>query len=791
MLFSENWLRELVNPSLSRDELVEQLTMAGLEIDGFSGAANEFNNVVVGQVVSVEKHPDADKLSVCQVKVSEAEPALQIVCGANNVREGLKIPVAMIGAKLAKDFKIKKSKLRGVESNGMLCAAEELGLAESSSGLMELSEDAPLGEDIRTYLDLDDSIIEVDLTPNRGDCLSIKGLAREVGALNNCAVNDIKVSVTKVTSDEQKKVELLAEQACPRYVGRVIKGINPKASTPIWMQEKLRRGGVRSIDPIVDVTNYVLLELGQPMHAFDLDKLDGDIQVRMAKSGEKLQLLNDQELELRDDSLVIADSKKTLALAGIMGGLDSSVTSATNNIFLESAFFAQLAIAGKARSYGLHTDSSHRFERGVDFELQEAAIERASELLLEIVGGEAGPIVHAVNKQALPKSQEVVLRHSRVSKMLGVDIEQEKVEAILTGLGLSVNFENETWKVQVPSYRFDISIEADLIEEVARVYGYNKLPAAALNFSQTIAANSETKVEKSDVLKHLVSLSYQESICYSFIDEKSQKLFDPQAEIIALANPISAELAVMRSSLLPGLVKAAVFNQNRQQSALRLFEHGLVFKKEKGELLQQKKLAGLVSANARPITWDGSHRLLDFYDVKADIESLLNAHGEEYSFDACEHHALHPGQSAKITKGKQTLGYLGALHPQIAKSMDLDTDVFVFELDLDLLLQNEIPKFKSISKFPGTSRDLALIVAKNVTAQSILDTVHHQKSDILHNVSIFDLYEGDNIGQDKKSIAINISFQHAERTLEELEVTDFVDKIVKKLEERFDAKLRD
>jgi len=467
MLFSENWLRELANPDLSRNELIEQLTMAGLEVDGFSLAANEFNNVVVGQVISVEKHPDADKLSVCQVKTSDAEPPIQIVCGASNVREGLKIPVAMIGAKLAKDFKIKKSKLRGVESNGMLCAAEELGLAESSTGLMELSEDAPLGEDFRSYLDLDDAIIEVDLTPNRGDCLSMKGLAREVGALNSCSVNEITISPVDVRSNAAIKVELLAGQACPRYVGRVIKGINTQVSTPVWMQEKLRRGGVRSIDPVVDVTNYVLLELGQPMHAFDLDKLDGDIQVRMAKPGEQLQLLNEQVLELRDDSLVIADSNKALALAGIMGGLESSVTNNTKDILLESAFFSQLAIAGKARSYGLHTDSSHRFERGVDYELQEQAIERASELLLDIVGGEAGPIIHAKNDNALPKVKNILLRQSRVAKMLGVDINAANIEAILKGLGLWLSVENETWHVEVPSYRFDISIEADLIEEIA------------------------------------------------------------------------------------------------------------------------------------------------------------------------------------------------------------------------------------------------------------------------------------------------------------------------------------
>lgn len=792
MLFSEKWLREFVNPDISREQLIEQLTMAGLEIEGFEAATNAFDKVVVGEVQSVEKHPDADKLSVCQVRVSSSDDALlQIVCGASNVRTGLKAPVALVGAQLSKDFKIKKSKLRGVESNGMLCAAEELGLAESSNGLLEFPQDAPIGTDIRDYLLLDDAIIEVDLTPNRGDCLSIQGLARDVAALNNIDYKVEALKAANITCDDSLPIELEADDACPRYVGRVIKNINIQADTPIWLKEKLRRGGIRSIDPVVDVTNFVLLELGQPMHAFDLQKIKGGIKVRMAQPKEKLSLLDGQALELREDSLVIADHQSPLALAGIMGGLDSSVTENTQNIFLESAFFAPLAITGKARSYGLHTDSSHRFERGVDYNLQEKAIERATELLLAIVGGDAGPLCHAKSEQHLPQATQISLRKIRLNKMLGMDIDDATVEGILKGLGFSVQSGADAWGVKIPSHRFDISIEEDLIEEVARIFGYNQLPAASLNFSQSIQANSETRIAKSRFMHRLASLGYQESICYSFIDQASFQYFDKDAEAIALANPISSELAVMRSSLWPGLVKAAAFNQKRQQHALRLFEQGLVFKKQGADIEQTAMLAGLVSSAAMPVRWDGSQRALDFFDVKADLEALLAMTGSSIRFEACQHQALHPGQSAAISKDGKHLGYLGALHPQVAKDMDISGDVFVFELELSVLQGKNLPKYQNVSRFPGTSRDLALIVDQNLTAQALLDTAYQEKSDIFQGIEVFDLYTGHNIGEGKKSIAISLHFQHPERTLEDLEVTDFVDKMAKKLQQSFNAKLRD
>lgn len=790
MLFSESWLREFVNPDISSDELMKQLTMAGLEIGGFEAVANNFDKVVIGEVLSVEKHPDADKLSVCQVRVSENE-IVQIVCGAPNVRAGMKAPVAMIGAKLSDDFTIKKSKLRGVESNGMLCAEEELGLAESSSGLMDLPENAPIGEDIRSYLKLDDAIIEVDLTPNRGDCLSIMGLARDLAALNNMSLTVTAPDKKTESIKDQLAVELLADDACPRYVGRVIKNINLAAKTPLWLKEKLRRGGIRSIDPVVDVTNFILLEMGQPMHAFDLNKLKGGIQVRMAKPSEKLTLLDGSELELREDSLVIADHEKALALAGIMGGLESGVTELTNSIFLESAFFAPLAIAGKARSYGLHTDSSHRFERGVDFNLQESAIERATGLLVEIVGGEVGPLCHAVNAAKLPATQKIHLRKNRLHQMLAMEIDDQTIESIFKNLGLIVEKENEGWLIKVPSHRFDLSIEVDLIEEVARVYGYNNLPAEPLNFDQKIEQKTETRISKSRFLSKLCDMGYQESVCYSFIDSESHKLFSPDAEQITLANPISSELSVMRSTLWSGLVKAAVFNQNRQQHALRLFEHGLVFNKNKSELTQVPKIAGLLTPKALPINWDGSNKALDFYDIKADVEALLAMSGQSYYFEPCEHPALHPGQSARIIKGGKDIGIMGAIHPQVAKSMDLDKVCYLFELDLIELQKKTLPVYKQVSRFPATTRDLAIVVDQQVTAQSLLYAAHQLKNEILREISIFDLYQGPNLGEGKKSIAITLRFQHDERTLEELEVTDFVDKMIKKLEQSFDAKLRD
>ena len=596
MKFSESWLREWVNPSLTTQELEAQVTMAGLEVDGVEGVAAAFSGIVVGEVVKREQHPDADKLSLCQV--SDGAELFQVVCGAANVREGLKIPFAKIGAILpgadGKDFKIKKAKLRGVESFGMLCAESEMGMSDSSDGLMELAVDAPVGTDIRDYLKLDDSIIEVDLTPNRADCLSVKGLAREVGTLNKEDVTEPVINAVKSTVNDALQVNLSAPKACPKYVGRVIKSVNVKAQTPLWMVEKLRRSGVRSIDPIVDVTNFVLLEQGQPMHAFDLAKLDGAIDVRMAKNEESLTLLGGQEVKLKSDTLVISDQSKALAIAGVMGGEFSGVTADTQDIFLEVAYFNPVSIAGKARNYGLHTDSSHRFERGVDFRLQTVAMERATGLILEICGGEPGPVVETVEESAMPVEPTVTLRAERIKQVLALELPKGDVSDMLTRLGMKVVETDSGWTVDVPSYRFDISIEPDLIEEIARIYGYSNLPVNTPVGALELEVKDEINTPLQVIKQFWVDRGYQEAITYSFVDPKVQKLLDPEIDGLELANPISADMSVMRTNLWVGLIKAAEHNLNRQQDSVRLFESGLRFVPESGGLTQDSVISGLI-----------------------------------------------------------------------------------------------------------------------------------------------------------------------------------------------------
>ncbi|HEC49322.1 MAG TPA: phenylalanine--tRNA ligase subunit beta, partial [Pseudomonas xinjiangensis] len=573
MKFSEQWLRSWVNPQVSHDELVARLSMSGLEVDSVTPAAGVFSGVVVGEIVSAEQHPDADKLRVCSV--SNGAEQFQVVCGAPNARPGIRIPFAMVGAELGEDFKINKAKLRGVESHGMLCSAAELKLSEDHDGLYELAADAPVGTDLREYLGLNDAIIEVDLTPNRGDCLSIAGLAREVAANYAAPVTRPQIDPVAAVNDQTRPVELLAPQACPRYIGRVIRNVDLSRPTPLWMVERLRRSDVRSIDPVVDITNYVMFELGQPLHAFDLAEIKGGVRVRMAEEGEKLVLLDGQEITLRADTLVIADHERPLAMAGIMGGEHSGVSEKTTDLFLESAFFDTIAIAGKARGYGLHTDSSHRFERGVDWRLQRDAAERATALILEIVGGEPGPLIEAVDEGALPALSRITLRNERITQMLGMQLPATEVEAYLSNLGLSIKASGEgEWQVDVPSYRFDITIEVDLIEELARLYGYNRLPVSAPRTSLNLTPKSETQGELPVLRRLLVARGYHEAITYSFIEPGLNKLFDPQTEPLALANPISADMAVMRTSLWPGLCKAVVHNLNRQQTRVRLFESG-------------------------------------------------------------------------------------------------------------------------------------------------------------------------------------------------------------------------
>lgn len=790
MKVSEQWLREWVNPYLSTAELAHQITMAGLEVDGVEAVAGEFSGVVVAEIVALEGHPDADKLNICQV--NDGGETVQVVCGAPNARVGLRVPFAKIGAVLPGDFKIKKAKLRGVESQGMLCAEQELGLSDSSDGLMELAADAPLGKDIRAYLNLNDQIIEVDLTPNRADCLSIAGVAREIALLNKMDVTTPQFTAIEKQVDDSFAIEISAPEHCPRYVGRVIKGIDITQSSPLWMQEKLRRSDIRSIDAVVDVTNYVLMELGQPMHAFDLATLAGAINVRLSDRQEKLELLDGQTIELRENTLLIADSDKPVALAGIMGGALTAVSDDTVDIFLESAFFSPEKMAGQARSYGLHTDSSHRFERGVDFNLQSRAIERATELLLGIVGGQPGPLIECVCEEQLPIKNSVILRRARIAKVLGFELADKEVEAILTGLGLAADANTEGWLVRVPSYRFDIAIEADLMEELARVYGYNSLPVSHIYSELVIKPKTEQVLSARHLRSQMTARGYQEAITYSFIDAGLQQKFEPNTEAVVLKNPISSDMAVMRTSLLPGLIGAVVHNLNRQQDRVRLFETGLRFYPTDNGLQQSVSLAVALTGRRNPESWTESGEMVDFYDLKGDIEALLglSRNTDIYRFKAEQHPALHPGQTAAIFKGDTRVGLIGTIHPTLQSDLGLAAPVYLAELELGAILETDIPKFEELSKFPEVRRDLALIVDKSVMSGDLIESVQTQAGEHLIDLRLFDEYQGKGIDPKRKSLALGLTFQHQSRTLTEEEINQVVNHVVNTLDSQFGATLR-
>jgi len=811
MKFSESWLREWVNPALSSDELAHQITMAGLEVDGVDPVAGEFSGVIIGEVVECGPHPDADKLQVTKISLGDYSSAtvekgelVDIVCGAKNCRLGLKVAVATVGAVLPGDFKIKKAKLRGVPSFGMLCSESEIGLADDSDGIMELASDAPLGTCVREYLDLDDVTIDVDLTANRGDCLGIKGLAREVGVLNSLEVTEPTITKATPTIDDALTINIEANEACPRYLGRVIKGINPSATTPLWMVEKLRRCGTRSIDPVVDVTNYILLELGHPMHAFDLAKLDGGsnakINVRFAKSEEKLTLLDENEVTLKEGTLVIADDSKALAMAGIFGGLESGVTTNTTDIFLESAFFAPLAILGKARQYGLHTDSSHRYERGIDPTLQHDAIERATTLLLEIVGGQAGPVVEAKSDADIPQIKDVSLRREKLDSRIGHHIEDAQVTEILTRLGFTVTTTGEgiakVWQVVVSAYRFDIKIEVDLIEEVARIYGYNNIPNIAPKATLKMVDNKEATLSLSSLKQTLVNRDYQEAITYSFVDPKVQGLIHPDEAVMTLPHPISSEMSVMRLSLWTGLLQSMAYNQNRQQGRVRLFETGLRFVPDESAengVRQQNMMAGVVSGLRVDEHWSMEKAATDFYDVKGDVEALLalTCDVQGYEFSKAEVAALHPGQTAQITKNGVYVGCVGTLHPELERKLGLNGRTLIFELLLSEVLVQKIPEASDISRFPANRRDLAIVVKEDVDAKKVIQLIEKVGGNYLIDLNLFDVYQGQGIEDGYKSLAIALVLQDTSKTLEEKDITDVIDRVVETLKSELNASLRD
>jgi len=793
MKFSESWLREWVNPAIDSAELVAQLTMAGLEVDAVEPVAPDFSGVVVGKVVSVAPHPNADKLRVCQV-AGGPDGEVQVVCGAPNAREGIKVPFATVGAMLPGDMKIRKAKLRDVESFGMLCGEDELGLGEDGSGLLELPSAAPVGADLRDYLQLNDQVIEVDLTPNRGDCLSIRGLARETGVLNSTAVAESACEPVAPAIDDKLSVELAAPTACPRYAGRVIRGVDVSAESPLWLQEKLRRSGLRSIDPVVDVTNYVMLELGQPMHAFDLPKLSGGIVVRMAEQGEKIALLDGSEVTLNSDTLLIADREKPLAMAGIMGGAESAVGPETRDIFLESAYFDPIAIAGRPRNYGLHTDSSHRFERGVDPQLQVGAIERATALLLDIVGGEPGPVIEAVDENKLPSPAEVRLTRARLEQQLALKFDSAEIREMLVRLGLEILDEDDSgWTCRVPSWRFDLAMEVDLIEEVARIYGYNRLPTATVNASLPITSGDEKKRPLSLLRQQLTGRGYREAITYCFVDPEVQKYLTPGEEGVALANPIASDMAVMRTTLWSGLLPTVRHNLNRQQPRVRLFESGLRFVPHGDDLRQEAVIAGVVTGSRYPERWSNSRDAVDFFDIKADVEALLSQGGsiDQYRFVADDTNpALHPGQCARIEREGRPVGYVGQLHPRVHKALDLSQPVFLFELSLEDVLTGQLPAFEGISKFPEVRRDLALIVDRHVSAGALTDTVRQNAGSYLIDLKIFDVYQGKGVENNRKSVGLGLTFRDSSRTLNEEEINDAVLRVVAAMQEKYSASLR-
>ncbi|QNI03117.1 phenylalanine--tRNA ligase subunit beta [Halomonas sp. SH5A2] len=792
MKFSEQWLREWVSPQLDTQAVADQITMAGLEVDAVEPVAAPFSDVVVAEVLTRESHPNADKLNVCTVDDGSGS-SVQVVCGAPNVDVGQKVPFARVGGVLPGDFKIEKAKLRGVESQGMICSASELGLEEdTSAGILELPSEAPTGMDFREYMHLNDMTIEVDLTPNRGDCLSIKGLAREVGVLNRLMVSEPEVVTVPATIDDTFAVDLEAPEQCPRYLGRVITNVNTSAETPLWMVERLRRSGIRSIDPVVDITNYVMLELGQPMHAFDRENLSGGIVVRMARPGETLTLLDGQEMALRPETLVIADQTGPLAMAGIMGGELSGVSETTRTIFLEAAFFSPVAIAGEARSYGLHTDASHRFERGVDPEVTPLAIERATRLLLEICGGQAGPIVEAKSEAAMPATKSITLRGERLEKALSKRLANDDVSDILKRLGFGVRESEGNWLVNVPSWRFDVSIEEDLIEEVARIHGYNNLPVRRPAARLSLRPADEATLSLGRLRRQMVARGFQEAITYSFVAPELQSAMLPDAVSPVLANPISADMSVMRASLMPGLVRAMEHNLNRQQSRVRLFETGLVFNGELDALSQVPMMGALVCGSRDPEGWSGEKVSVDFYDLKGDLESLLTLGGnrDAWRFEPAEHPALHPGQSAQVLFDGKPAGWIGTLHPQVRATLGLKVDAVVFEVRLDHLSQGCVPAFEPLSRFPEVRRDLAFTLPGDRPVQTLLDSAQVKAGQYLKDITLFDVYAGKGVAEGYKSIALGLTWQHPSRTLNDEEINQLVESIVAQVQAELGAELR-
>jgi phenylalanyl-tRNA synthetase beta chain len=778
MKFSESWLRTLVNPPLSGEALSHLLTMAGLEVEAQEPVAAMFDQVVVGLVLSKEKHPDADRLNLLSVDVGQGQP-LSIVCGAGNVTVGMKAPCALVGAKLP-GMEIRQAKVRGVASWGMMCSEKELGLADEASGLMVLPDSAPIGQSIREFLELDDTAITLKLTPNRCDCLSLYGIAREVAALTGEKLQTLPACAINADGQSGVQVTVEAADACPRYTGRIVYGVNARAATPDWMVRRLLRSGLRSISAIVDVSNYVLLELGQPLHAFDLAKLNGGITVRYAQAGEKIALLNGQTIALDPDMLVIADAGGAVALAGIMGGSATAVDEATTDIFLESAFFAPSAITGKSRRLGFGSDSSYRFERGVDFAATQIALDRATELILDICGGQAGGATEVCGK--LPARAEVTLRVARVARVLGITLALEEIAQILSRLGMAVRDGGSALFVTPPSYRFDIAIEEDLIEEIARVYGYENIPLPATTARMALLPVTETRRPLANVRQMMVQRDYQETINYAFVEREAEQNLCGNNNPLALQNPIASQMSVMRSSLLGGLLTTLSTNLARRQPRVRVFETGACFVGD----LQHERLAGLCYGDAYPEQWGTPARSVDFFDVKADVEALFAP--ATLRFTAAAHPASHPTRSAQIVMGDQAIGWIGELHPQWVQRYDIPLAPVWFELEMDALLQTRVPRAVAVSKFPPVRRDLAVVVDDGVAVQALLEALNAEHAPYVVAVQLFDLYRGKTgaAGWEagKKSLAFRVLLQDTEKTLTDAEIEQSMARLTAALQQQ-------
>lgn len=794
MKCSESWLRQWVNPSLAREALCDRLTMAGLEVEECVPVALPFSKVIVGRIITVKQHPDAERLHVCEVDVGQSAP-LTIVCAAENVAPKLVTAVAMIGASLPHEKSVSAATLRGVASEGMLCSASDLNLAEESSGILVLPNDAPLGQDVWQYLQLDDHIIDVSITPNRGDCLSIKGLAREIAALTDAPLTPPRIAPIPATVRDTLPITLTASDDCPIYLGRVIRNIRKDAQTPIWLKERLRRAGIRSISPVVDVTNYVMLELGQPMHAFDYDKIQQQIVVRLSQAGEKIVLLDDSEQVLDDATLVIADAAQPLAIAGVMGGVASSVTPDTQHIFLESAYFTVAATARSRQHYQLNSDSAYRFERGVDPTLQRDAMERASALILEIAGGEAGPIIEVNHAASLPRTSEISLSQEKITQVIGVAIPVAEIQKIFAALQLPAQLlatPEPHWKVSIPAYRFDLRLPEDLIEEIARLYGYDRIPTHPLHADLQVSSGVETTLDTYALRHALSQLGYHEIISYSFVEEKLQQLFDPHHQPYPLVNPITADMTVMRTSLWPGLINTLLYNKARQQHELRLFEIGTCFITTAGHLTQPTHLAGISCGLAAPEQWGNPRREVDFYDMKGELEKLLKQFQLHHAitYKPAKHPGLHPGQSADIFQNDQKIGVFGLIHPSVAQVLEVNSKIFLFEFDLTQLQNTRQLHLTEISKFPEIRRDLALLVNRAIPAQEIQATIRMVAGDWLKDSFIFDVYQGKGISPDQKSVALALIVQHPTRTLVDDEITELVDRVISALKGKLGAELR-